>query len=88
MHKHEIAYSCNLIELYSRSCYSKCKRMFFLFNRKGAIKMKRFSRNLLAVILAVLLLASALPLTAFAAEEKPTPTSGPTENVFISRTAP
>lgn len=45
--------------------------------------MKRFSRNLLAVILAVLLLASALSLTAFAAESKPTPTSGPTENVFI-----
>ena len=57
--------------------------MFFLFNRKGAIKMKRFSRNLLAVILAVLLLMSALPLTAFAAESKPTPTSGPAEDVFI-----
>ena len=45
--------------------------------------MKRFSRNLLAVILAVLLLTSTLPLTAFAAEEKTSPTSGPTENVFI-----
>ena len=45
--------------------------------------MKRFSRNLLAVILAVLLLASALPLTAFAAEEKTTPTSGPAEDVFV-----
>lgn len=45
--------------------------------------MKRFSRNLLAVILAVLLLMSALPLTAFAEESKPTPTSGPTENVSI-----